>query len=501
MLQIRHNVPMAVYLKYHSKTDKMKKTLIIISALSIFSACSEKDFDINYDPDNLSPQATTLALQLPAGMAGIAGAQGAYYTIFGGFWAQYYTQSNSASQYRNLDAYSAGTNDYNRAWSAMYDGLGDLRTVKRKAFEQGNWKYYLIATTLEVHASQLMTDFYGDIPYTEANQQDILEPKFNTGPEVYDLMITDLKTALAKDLAASIGETPSADDFVFGGNMENWKAFANTLLLKIYMRQTKVNPGLAQTEITNLINSGVAFLDTDAAITQFEDAPNRSNPFYETDRRQLNVATNIRASTTMDSFLLSNNDPRRDNFYTPGVALNQGDFNNTALGSSSIAVLIITAVDPLYFMSRTESLFLQAEALLRYFGGAGAKEKYDAGVLEAFNRYSKDGAPFIAATGVYKYPNGTLDDNLKAIMTQKWVSGFPANGFEAFFDQNRTGYPKISAVAQSDAGYIPGELAYSIEGITGGAFPRRFVYPNTVQTRNRFAPDLEKITTPVWWAK
>jgi hypothetical protein len=81
------------------------------------------------------------------------------------------------------------------------------------------------------------------------------------------------------------------------------------------------------------------------------------------------------------------------------------------------------------------------------------------------------------------------------------VSGFPCNGFEAFFDEIRTGYPKISAVPQSDDAYVPGELAYSIEGSTGGVFPRRFVYPNTVQTTNRFAPDLEKITTPVWWAK
>jgi hypothetical protein len=320
-------------------------------------------------------------------------------------------------------------------------------------------------------------------------------------------MIADLKTALSKNLAASKGEeVPGKDDFVFKGNMENWKAFANTLLLKIYMRQTKVNPTLAQTEITNLINSGVAFLDTDAAITQFEDAVNRSNPFYETDRRKLNVGTNIRTSTTMNSFLIENSDPRKEYFYTPGVALNQGDYNNTALGSSAIGILIIKPTDPLYFISKTESLFLQAEALARYFGGVGAKAKYDAGVLEAFKRYSKngtplDGATFTAPGGAYEYPNGTLDANIKAIITQKWVSGFPGNGFEAFFDQNRTGYPKISAVPQADDTYIPGELAYSIEGSTGGVFPRRFVYPNTVQTTNRFAPDLETITTPVWWAK
>jgi len=121
--------------------------------------------------------------------------------------------------------------------------------------------------------------------------------------------------------------------------------------------------------------------------------------------------------------------------------------------------------------------------------------------LEAFRRYSKDGSQFIASGGVYEYPNGTFEDKLKAIMVQKWVSGFPANGFEAFFDQNRTGYPQISAVPQTDSEYIPGELAYSVEGVTGdGNFPKRIVYPNSVKTRNRFAPNLKTITTPVWWA-
>jgi Starch-binding associating with outer membrane len=479
----------------------MKKTLIFILALSIFSACSDEDFDINYDPDNLNPQSATLALQLPAGVIGVAGAQGAYYTIFGGFWAQYYTQSNTASQYKDIDGYTAGTNDYNNAWSAMYDGLGDIRSVKRKALAQGNWNYYLMATTMEVYASQLMTDFYGDIPYEEANDPDILEPIYNTGQEVYDLMINDLKTALSKDLSTSVGEIPGSDDFIFGGNMTNWTEFANTLLLKLYMRQTKVNPTFAQTEIVSLINSGVAFLDTDAAITQFVDAPNRSNPFYETDRRQLNVGTNIRASTTMLSFLDVNSDPRRDYFYSPGVALNQGDYDNITIPANTIAILTITAEDPLYFMSRTESLFLQAEALERYFGGAGAKAKYDAGVLEAFNRYEENGAPFIAPGGAYEYPGGTQATNLEAIMTQKWISGFPGNGFEGFFDQNRTGFPKISPVPQSNPGYIPGQLAYSVEGTTGGLFPKRIVYPNTVRTTNRYAADLEVITEPVWWAE
>lgn len=478
----------------------MKKISILILTLSILSACSDEKFDINRNPDNLSPANITLPVELPAGIVGVAGAQGTYYALFGGFWSQYYTQSNTASQYNKIDSYSAGTNDYNTGWTAMYDALGDIRNVKKIAKEQGNWNYYLIATTLEVHASQIMTDFYGNIPYAEANNSAILEPKFNTGPEVYNLMIADLKNALSKNLSSSIGVLPSKDDFIFNGNMDKWKEFANTLLLKLYMRQTKINPTLAETEIKNLINSGVSFLSTNAAMTQFEDAPNRSNPLYESDRRKLNVGTNLRASTTTLSFLRQNNDTRRDYFYGAGNALDQGDFNNPTIASSSIAVVTLKPTDAVYFMGASESFFLQAEALERYYNGAGAKEKYDAGVIAAFQKFSLDGNAFITSGGKYEYPSDTFDNKLKTIITQKWLSGFPANGFEAFFDQNRTGYPEISDVPQSDSGYVPGELSYSIEGTTGGLFPKRIVYPDIVKTRNRNTPTLEKITTPVWWA-
>lgn len=479
----------------------MKKISIILITISILlSSCSDEKFDINRDPDNLSPENITLPVIIPAGIAGIVGAQGAYYSIFGGFWSQYYTQSNTASQYNNIDSYSAGTNDYNTGWTAMYDALGDIRTAKKMAVAQENWNYYLIATTLEVHASQIMTDFYGGIPYSEANNSNILEPKFNTGQETYTLMINDLKDALSKNLSSSKGVLPSKDDFIFNGNMNNWTSFANTLLLKLYMRQTKVNPTLAQTEIKDLINSGVAFLSVDAAMTQFEDAPNRSNPLYETDRRKLNVGTNMRASTTMLSFLNENNDPRRNSFYGAGNSLNQGDFNNTSIASSSIAIVTLKATDPIYLMTLSESLFLQAEALERYYGGVGAKAKYDAAVIAAFQKYSLDATSFLAPGGKYEYLPGTFDSKLKLIMTQKWLSNYPANGFESFFDQNRTGFPKVSTVPQTDQNYIPGELAYSIEGTTGGLFPKRIVYPDIVKTRNRNTPAIEKITTPVWWA-
>ncbi len=476
------------------------KRILLFTALAMFASCSDADFDINRDPDALSPESAALSTQLPAGIAGVAGAQGSYYALIGGFWSQFWTQGNSSNQYKEIDDYSIGTVDYNGGWTAMYDALGDLRGVKRRALEEGNWNYYLIATTMEVHASQIMVDFYDQIPYSEANNVNILQPNFQTGQEVYDLMVADLQEALSHDLSTSEGEVPGNDDFVFGGNMENWRGFANSLLLKLYLRQTEARPTVASAGATALLTSGVNFLDADAAMTQFIDEANRSNPLYETDRRQLNTTINLRASTTTYSFLDENGDPRRQEFYNPGNPLNQGDFNST-VAQTSIAVVYLEPTTPVYFMSHEESLFLQAEALERYSGGAGAKAKYDQGVLEAFNNWDGlDGSAFIAPGGAYEYPSaGDFETKLKAIITQKWLSLFPGNGFEAFFEHNRTGYPEISPVPQTDLSYVPGEFSYSVNGTTGGQFPKRLVFPENVTSTNENAPALVDITVPVWW--
>lgn len=475
----------------------MKKILISIFVLSTtLIGCS--DLDINRDPDLLDPSKAPLSAQLPAGITGIIGSEGSGYAIIGGMWSQFWTQSNAANQYKDVDSYAIGTADYNFLWNGMYDALGDIRNVKRKALAEGNWKYYLIATTLEVQASQVMTDMYGDIPYAEANNVNILSPKFNTGEEVYDLMIEDLDLALSKDLDDSKGEIPGKDDFIFAGDMDHWTELANTLKLKIYMRQTSSSrKAIADAGIAALLSSGVAFLNVDAGMTQFVDEPNQSNPLYEYNNRQLNVATNLRMSTTLASYFDSKGDPRKDVYYEAGNSLNQGDMNNPA-GQATFAVVSLHATTPAYLMTKEESLFLQAEALER--NGQSGKAKYDAAVLANFTRYTLAGAPFVAAGGDYEYPSaGTFDQKLEAIITQKWIASFPGNGFEAFFETNRTGYPKTSPVYQTSASYVPGQIVYSKAGITNGLFPKRMAYPLSERNANTNAPTLVPITTKIWW--
>jgi hypothetical protein len=479
----------------------MKKLILTLIGLSILLTSCDEQLDINRDPDNLTPADLAFAVELPGSITAVAGVQGASWAIVGGIWSQMWAQSPGSSQYRVVDNYTLGTTDgiSTTGWRHAYDGLLDIRNIKNKALVAENWNYYLIATVLETYTSHMLTDWYGDIPYTEANNPTIFQPNFDTAQGVYDSLITDLDDALSRDLSASLGDPPGRDDLVFGGDMGNWVKFANTLKLKIFLRQTEARPSVAQTGITGMMNSGAAFLDLDASLGGFTDAPNVSNPLYESDKRQLNTTLNLRASTTMHSFLTNNLDERLSLFYTTGNPLDQGDYNST-VSPNSVAVSILSPTTDVYFISHEESLFMQAEAMERYNGGTGAKAFYDAAVNENFNKWALDGSNYLAAAGVYEYPAaGTLDDKLKVIITQKWVASYPGNGAEAFFEQLRTGIPAISSVPQTDAAYVPGEFAYSVNGVTGGVFPQRLLYPTGETARNLNAPDVVPITTPIWW--
>lgn len=473
---------------------KIKLVIIAFMSLAVFNACNDT-LDINRDPDFLSPEQVPLNSEFPGATTGVAASAGSYYALIGGFWSQYFTQSAAANQYKTIDNYSIGVLDYNGAWDSMYDAILDLRNVKKNAESTGNWNYYLMSTVMEAYAFQILTDSYGAVPYKEAGNSAFLSPKFDQPEEIYDDLVLKLKDALSKDLSTSSTTViPGNDDLVFGGNMGNWTKFANTMLLKLYMRQTNARPAVAQQGIQELMSSGAQFLTVNAAITQYVDEASKSNPLYESDRRQLNVGTNLRASTTLYSYLQDNGDPRFDKFYGPGPSQTQGDYDNSA--NQNAAVITLHATDPTYFISAAESYFLQAEAAARY-GTGDAKALYDSGVMAAFQQWGLDGSAFVA--GAYAYPNGTLNENLTAIITQKWISNFPGKGFDSFFEWKRTKIPAVSTLPQTDPSYVSGQFSYSVEGVTNGVFPRRIVYPTSESQYNINFPGVKPITEPLWY--
>ncbi|HVW99066.1 MAG TPA: SusD/RagB family nutrient-binding outer membrane lipoprotein, partial [Candidatus Babeliaceae bacterium] len=155
-------------------------------------------------------------------------------------------------------------------------------------------------------------------------------------------------------------------------------------------------------------------------------------------------------------------------------------------------------------ISAAESYFMQAEANLRYNVGTPAKETYDEGVMAAFNDLGLDATSFIASGGRYEFPSGgSMDDKMEAIITQKWAScAYGCHGIEAFFEKNRTDFPKTSPVYSTNPNYIPGQIVVSASTVLPpGQLPKRLQFPYVVIQSNPNAPALVPITTPVWWSK
>ena len=501
----------------------MKKITLLLSLLIFLLPSCEKFLDVNTDPNN--PSAVEDYLLLPASQVSIASVYSADYGLIGSFWAQHWAQNNTSSQYKTFETYTIASNDnvINNSYRELYfGGLADNEIIHLQAKAEENWGLYLMTSTIKAYMFQYLVDLYDNVPYTEAfkGEEGLFNPKVDTGADVYTAIYTLLDESLSKDMSGFKAARYSKYDLLCGADLTKWTEFANTVKLRILLRQYKKNPAFAQAEITKLLNNGV-FLKSDVQFTNFENADSKSNPMYESDQRQLNTTNNIRACATFMSYLTTNADTRRELMFQKVGTLNGGytamipgsyevpttTFDATAVTSRPI----LTATMPINLMTEAEAELLQAEAYLRSGDVAAAKQHYEAGVTSSFNRIGAEIGALL--TGVYAFPETGFDAQLEAIIMQKWVdSADGQRGIEAFIEQVRTGYPKKSTISdQINPGYTlpdsytPGTLIYSKKGTTGGKFPVRFPYPQCELNYNSNAAaykalkDADVLQTNVWW--
>lgn len=489
------------------KSSINKKTILfgLLSLLLLATAC-KKALDINQDPNNPSLDQGNPRLVLPAAVMATAGMVGGDIAILGGIWSQYVTQSALANQYKFIDAYDVKSTDLNGQYIGLFTGgLKNYQFVIDKARDEQDWNFYLMAEVMKAYTAGLLVDLYDKIPYTEAlNGSSNLNPHFDNGDAIYADLIAGIDSALSKDFTASTNTVPGTSDLIFAGDMDKWKRFANTVELKLYLRMVNANASAAQAGVEKLYTNGATFLETDAGVFGFSDAPGQSNPLYEQNIRQLNTPNNLRASRTFVSWLEENNDPRIVSYFGTNApnSIHQGDYLGTDPAYQSAAVFVQLPTDPVIFLSAAESFFLQAEARERYFSGDQAESLYDQGVLAAFASVGQDGTSFV--TGVYKYPTGgSPEEKIEAIAMQKWAS-FPygVHFIEGFLEKQRTDFPRTSPVYSTNASYVPGQFVVSKNSVLPpGQLPRRLAYPDVEVSRNSNTPELIPITTPVWWGK
>jgi len=498
----------------------MKKNIIsgivclMLAALSI-SSC-KKFLNVNTNPNVV--QTATVQTLLPAAQLLVGSSVGVDLQIDGSIWAQYWTQDPGASQYRSLEQYAPGQDVFLTPWTNLYAAAENFFQLYKLADSQKKKQYMAISLLMKAYTFQLITDGWGDVPYRQALKgqyvdSNILNPKYDSQRVVYNGIIADIDSA-NKLLSTTDPVTPGTDDLIYGGKMAQWKKFSNTLKLKVYLRMSQVSPATAQAGIAALYASSHEFIGIgdDAFIGYGYNSANK-NPLYA-EESGLNYTQNLVASATCIDSMNSNSDPRLSIFYDTTAAggfsgIVQGNEKATpAAGSFSIPSSYVggnaqsasSTNAPVNLMTSYESLFLQAEVSARGWANPGMDSSLFYQAINAnFNYYSTQlasatgmtaaaaDAAYLAGGGYWvTYPSaGSVTQKLSYIITQKWFAMCGNQGFEAWSEWRRTGYPAF--------------FVYSQSSIIGDNFPKRFLYPTTESTTNSNYPGFAPTTTKVWW--
>ncbi|OKS88650.1 hypothetical protein RG47T_4122 [Mucilaginibacter polytrichastri] len=273
------------------------------------SSCTKKFDDINTDPNK-----TTAALFNPNFLMSQAEFQfsntGYDQLLFQSMWVQ--GLSSTYDYYGNGDKYTlrgSGTGYYSRTWNTSYGALTLIDEMKNLV--KGNASYTNLdncGTILRVLFMQRITDLYGDAPYSQEGQAKagITSPVFDTQQAIYTSMLSQLATAItALDAAKAV---PTADLF-YSGNVAQWKKLGYSLMLRVAMRLTKVDPATAQKYAEMAYAGGTMSAVADNAKAQADYSNSNGNAnaaalLVPDDFRE------VRWSQTLISYLKANSDPR-----------------------------------------------------------------------------------------------------------------------------------------------------------------------------------------------
>lgn len=510
---------------------KIVFTLAVGLALSV-SSC-KKFLDVNTNP-NISQTATVQTL-LPAAQLYLGSSVGVELQIYGSFWAQYWTQSPNASQYIAVDQYATGQDAFSTSWTNLYAGAENFFQLYNLADTQKKKQYKAISLLMQAYTFQVITDGWGDVPFKQALKGQYIDghlvnPKYDSQLVVYKGILAYIDTA-RKLISAADPIHPSTDDIIYGGNMTKWGKFANTLRLKVLMRMSNIDPTGTRTKIDSFFRAVPApqFIGEgdDAVIAYGFSSANKSPLYAEASSTTLAGTQNLVGSKTCIDSMNSNNDYRAYVFYEAtsagvpvGIAQSQ---YNVSLPSSSYSIPNVyvagdasnsaSANAPVNLLTSWESYFLQAEAVARgyttmasasddvlFYKGIHASFAYynsqmsnEIGVdsAVAYDVYVNGDATIPLAPGYWAvYPTtGTVAEKVRHIITQKWFAMCGNQGFEAWTEWRRTGYPDF--------------LVHPVNSLIGNNRPLRFLYPTSETTTNGNFPStgLLPLTSSVWWDK
>lgn len=428
-------------------------------------------------------------------------------------------------------------------WNSWYVQLNNFKDMYKLAGEPAtaNKSYQGISLICQAWLFSNLSDVYGDIPYSQADQgkDGILEPAFDKQKDIYVDLFKKLEEANTL-LGSGTAIVPSSDP-VFAGNVARWRKLGNSLYLRLLLRtsgkadvaasniakikQIAENP-TTYPIISNNAESGVLKWSGEIGTGPYV------SPFVN------NVRAQDYRSPAIASFFIDNlrnwQDPRisiatADGWVNNGVnryGIAQGSsgfvgvpsgytigagvttqayfysddqlISNVAAGARSLQQSQLTGI----IMQYAEVQFILAEAALKGWINTGTAETYyNTGIAAEVNYWVPAFPTSITSPVFINYINSadidwnpalSVDGRMEQIHLQKYYALF-CTDLQQWFEYRRTGHPVLPKG--------PGLR-------NGGVMPARMTYPVYVQSANPTnyktaiaSQGADEINTNVWWQK
>ena len=487
---------------------KPNKLILIIVAGLFMVGCKREYLDINNNPNSLT--SSTPDYVFTSGVARVAATITPNET--GEYWSGHWTQSSTYIYDPARFSYNFNNTNFN-FWDNWYDILEDFQYAIENADAKGLPQFKGPAKIMKAYVFQQVVDTYGNAPYTDAFKgSGSITPKFDDQKAIYDSLIVLIDGAIADLRANPFAGTSGGADIIFKGNITNWIRFANSLKLRILIRQSRVPTRQAYVvaEINKAAATPEGFLTAGLDVKAnpgYVQSSGQTNPIYanwgySAAGAVLALARFPRPTKFLFDQMIATDDTFRlkrlayakggENPNNSGVSTQPeilANYVGVPFGSTSgylaqntsyIGPSFITKngfAKDVYLMLAAESFFCLAEAKVMFPGvtlPGTARFYYEQGVKESFRvtGTTADPATTILVNGKFLSDWSaatTMTQQLQTIWFQKWLALTNFSGLEAWADFRRTNYPVLPASAGAPVGQ---------------ALPVRLFYPNTEQATN-----------------
>jgi len=482
----------------------MKKIFLTITILMVLlSSCERIDYnDINQNP--YSPTEDNIDAMLLGGMLSYSQlGNRAGYSV-----ASLYAQYQAQFAYSNEQLY----NQFPGEWKTNYvDILSNLKVVANTTedLRGSTVNMNAIAELMSVLVWKRVTDTFGDVPYFEALQGgNNITPAYTTQRDIYIDLISRVKDA--RDMIDSTQFVPNANtDIFYAGDMAKWGKFANSLLLSLTIQLSNTDlASMAQTEFNNALNNGYGVMESNDEVFTPDLGGGNQNPISTQRSADYNLSKELTdalngyngpwgagfndpknvtstAGNTPDYRLAKYSSSNMNDGIPYGFQSYPGggaDMNNTLDSEGSDYTLFSAAYT---WLNR-------AEGALIYASDDDSNTMLTNAIVTSYDQHglqASDGE----ARATLRITNVTGEVTLAQVIgEEKWFALFP-DGFSAWTEYRRTGYPMLHAAPEAtNGGIIPHRMIYPI----GEASSNPDGYSQGVQG---LTPADDKNTSKIWW--